>query len=58
VINALFLVGNYLLDPGHMVAWIVTLCWGSGLLVHGLRVYRFDGQWERRQVERRLGRPL
>lgn len=58
VINALFLVGNYLLDPSHMVAWIVTLCWGSGLLVHGLRVYRFDGQWERRQVERRLGRPL
>jgi transcriptional regulator with XRE-family HTH domain len=58
IINSLFLVANYLLDPGHMVALIVTLCWGSGLLVHGLRVYRFDGQWERRQVEKRLGRPL
>ncbi|MHA6718545.1 2TM domain-containing protein [Sphingomonas sp. RS6] len=36
--------------------------WGLGLIVHGMTVFDkvpfLNGAWERRQVERRLGRPL
>jgi transcriptional regulator with XRE-family HTH domain len=58
VINAVFLLGNYLLVPEHFTAPIVTLCWGVGLAIHALKVWKFDGVWERTQVERRLGRSL
>ncbi|MFZ2987652.1 helix-turn-helix domain-containing protein [Ideonella sp.] len=58
VINAAFLIGNYLLDPNHMVAWLVAVCWGIGLAGHAMKVWVLGGTWERAQVERRLGRPL
>ena len=39
-----------------------TLGWGLGILMQALRVFRPTGwlgpQWERREVEKRLGRPL
>ena len=39
-----------------------TLGWGSGLLAHAFGVFRptalLGPQWERREVEKRLGRPL
>lgn len=44
--------------------WAVwpTLGWGLGILVHGLSLFRSEGllgpEWERRAVEKRLGRPL
>ena len=44
--------------------WAVwpTLGWGLGLALHGFSINRrhriFGPQWERAQVERRLGRPL
>lgn len=38
------------------------LGWGSGVLVHGLRVFEkipfLNGNWERNQVEKYLGRKL
>ena len=44
--------------------WFVwpALGWGLGLLAHGASVFNFvpflDGAWERRQVEKHLGRKL
>lgn len=39
-----------------------TLGWGLGILMHALRTFNPKGwlgpQWERREVEKRLGRPL
>jgi transcriptional regulator with XRE-family HTH domain len=58
IINAVFITANLMLAPNQLVAPIVTLCWGGGLLVHALKVWHFNGVWEREQVERRLGRPL
>jgi transcriptional regulator with XRE-family HTH domain len=43
------------------VMW-VALGWGIGVLFHGLRVFDkvpfLSGEWERRQVEKQLGRKL
>jgi transcriptional regulator with XRE-family HTH domain len=45
----------------YWILW-VALGWGIGLLSHGLRVFGkvpfLDGDWERRQVEKLLGRKL
>jgi transcriptional regulator with XRE-family HTH domain len=43
------------------VIW-VALAWGVGILFHGLRVFDkipfLNGEWERRQVEKYLGRKI
>ena len=43
------------------VLW-VALGWGMGVLFHGLRVFDkvpfLTAEWERRQVEKQLGRKL
>lgn len=53
---------NIFLYPRHYWFVWVALGWGSGLLVHGLRVFDkvpfLTGQWERAQVEKILGRKL
>lgn len=53
---------NLLVSPHRLwVQWVV-LGWGLGLLGHALRVFWPDAflgaQWEKAQVEKRLGRPL
>ena len=53
---------NLLTAPTYpWVIW-VALGWGSGVLIHGLRVFDkapfLNGQWERREVEKYLGRKL
>lgn len=55
-------IANIILYPRYLwVVWI-ALGWGSGVLFHGLRVFDkvpfLNGQWERRQVEKYLGRKL
>lgn len=52
---------NYFFAP--RVPWVlfVALGWGLGVLLHGLRAFGpplLGPAWERRQVEKRLGRPL
>ena len=53
-----------LLAEGGFKRWWVYMAvfWGLGLLFHGLRVFGaipfFGGDWERRQVEKILGRKL
>jgi transcriptional regulator with XRE-family HTH domain len=61
IIPALFAL-NIWQDIGHYWAFYPALGWGLGLLMHSLIVFeRFSplgGDWEKRQVEKRLGRKL
>jgi hypothetical protein len=53
---------NLVFSPRHLWVLWVAGGWGLGLALHAFRVFRPDWmlgpQWERRQVEKRLGRPL
>lgn len=62
VVVAVLLAINLLTAPHRLwVLWVIG-GWGLGLLLHALRAFGrlrlFGPQWERRQVEKRLGRPL
>ncbi len=62
VIVGFLAIVNMLTFPRHLwVVW-VALGWGLGLLLHGLRVFDkvpfLNGDWERAQVEKQLGRKL
>jgi transcriptional regulator with XRE-family HTH domain len=62
VIMVMLTILNAYTSPQYWwVAW-VALFWGFGVVTHGLQVFdRFNplnGAWERREVERRLGRKL
>ena len=61
VIGGLAIV-NLLSYPKYLwVLWVAAF-WGVGLVFHGLRTFDkvpfLNAEWERRQVERRLGRKL
>lgn len=53
---------NLIFSPRYLWVLWVAFGWGIGLGAHALGVFRpawpFGPDWERRQVERRLGRPL
>ncbi|HUR40916.1 MAG TPA: 2TM domain-containing protein [Verrucomicrobiae bacterium] len=62
LVVALLLAINLIFTPRFLwVLWVI-FGWGIGLTAHALGVFRprwpFGPEWERRQVERRLGRPL
>ncbi|MDH2432609.1 2TM domain-containing protein [Pokkaliibacter sp. MBI-7] len=61
IISLLFVI-NLSTSPGHIWAWWPMLGWGIGLAFHGLNVFEvfqfFGPAWEKRQVEKRLGRKL
>jgi 2TM domain len=61
VIIAVLSVINYFTSDYPWVLWTI-LGWGSGLVFHALRVYGkipFVGaEWEKRQVEKYLGRKI
>jgi transcriptional regulator with XRE-family HTH domain len=61
-VNLALLAINLIFMPQHLwVLWVIG-GWGIGLLAHAFSVFRpawFLGpEWERQQVEKRLGRPL
>ena len=62
VVNILLVAINLFTSPHYFWAIFPILGWGLGLLFHGLRVFDriplLTGDWERRQVEKRLGRKL
>lgn len=62
VVNLGCIAVNLLTTPAKIWFIGLTLFWGLGLLAHTLTVFVFDkyfnGQWERAQVEKFLGRPL
>ena len=53
---------NITLTPERKWVLFVALGWGIGLLLHGLKAFDripyLNGDWERREVEKRLGRKL
>jgi 2TM domain-containing protein len=59
---AALIVVNLLTYPRYFWAIWPAIGWGSGVALHGLRVFDkvlfLNGQWEKRQVEKRLGREL
>jgi len=61
VICGLFVI-NYLSNPGYIWAWWPALGWGLGLISHAINLFQpfklFGPEWERRQIEKRLGRKL
>ena len=61
VMLGLFVI-NLVFTPGYFWAFWAALGWGIGIVVHGLNVFEvinwFGPDWERRQVEKRLGRKL
>jgi transcriptional regulator with XRE-family HTH domain len=47
------------LSPDNLWAGVLLwLVWGAGLLIHAAKTFLLGGSWQRRQVERKLGRPL
>jgi hypothetical protein len=53
---------NLVSDPDHIwFTWLV-LGWGVGVIIHGLPVFNevdlFSPDWEKQQIEKRLGRKL
>ncbi|MBD0788327.1 2TM domain-containing protein [Vibrio sp. Y2-5] len=61
VISLLFAI-NLFTNPDYIWAWWPALGWGIGILNHGLNAFEvfnlFGPKWEKRQIEKRLGRKL
>jgi len=61
VITFLFII-NLTTNPDYIWAWWPMLGWGLGVISHGLNVFEvfhfFSPAWEKRQIEKRLGRKL
>ena len=61
IVPALFVM-NYFTSPGYIWAWWVLFGWGIGIISHALSVFEvfkfFNADWEKKQVEKRLGRKL
>ena len=59
---ALLGITNILLYPRYFWVGWVALGWGLGVLFHGFKAFDaipfLSGAWERREVERYLGRKL
>lgn len=62
IVVLVLLAINVMVSPQRMWVYWVIGGWGLGLLLHAARVFKPDcilgPQWERRQVEKRLGRSL
>lgn len=61
VITGLFIL-NLIVSPGYLWVLWAALGWGIGLVSHGISVFEvfnfFGPDWERKQVEKRLGKKL
>jgi transcriptional regulator with XRE-family HTH domain len=61
IVVALAIV-NYLTSPEYWWVGWVAFGWGIGVIAHGVQVFDkvpfLNGEWERRQVEKYLGREL
>jgi len=55
-------VFNYMVSPDYIWAWWSFFGWGLGVIGHAISVFEvfnfFGADWEKRQVEKRLGRKL
>lgn len=61
-VTLVLLAVNLIFTPRHLWVFWVMGGWGLGVLIHASRVFGRNGllgpEWERRQVEMRLRRPL
>ena len=61
IVGGLFIL-NLVTSPAYIWAWWVALGWGIGVVSHGLSVFEvfdfFGAKWEKKQVEKKLGRKL
>jgi hypothetical protein len=59
--GAIFALNLYFTTSYLWSLWLFAF-WVIGLVIHGLKTFDripiLNGEWERGQVERRLGRPL
>ena len=62
LITLALLTINLIFNPSKLWSLFVMGGWGLGISIHAIRVFRpnliLGPRWERRQVERRLGRSL
>ncbi len=62
LVMALLFVINLVTDPSNIWAWWPALGWGLGVTMHGVNVFEvlnfFGPDWEKREIEKRLGRQL
>jgi transcriptional regulator with XRE-family HTH domain len=62
VVNVLLLIWNLISSPDDLWVKWVALGWGIGIVSHGINVYEafniFGPKWEKRQIEKKLGRKL
>lgn len=62
VVVAFIFVINWWTSPGYFWAWWVTFGWGIDVIADGLSAFEvinsFSANWEKKQVEIRLGRNL
>ena len=62
IVVPILIAANIYLSPEYMWFWWAALGWGVGVISHGLSVFEvfnlFGTDWEKRQVEKRLGRRL
>lgn len=56
------LILNLYLTPSYLWIWWVVLGWGVGLALHAITTFEIfnflDADWEKKQIEKRLGRKL
>jgi len=61
VMLGLFIV-NFITSPGYYWAWWAAFGWGIGVISHGMSVFEvysfFGADWEKKQIEKRLGKKL
>ncbi|WP_252107176.1 MULTISPECIES: 2TM domain-containing protein [unclassified Halomonas] len=61
VITLLFAI-NLMSGSSYMWAWWPAMGWGIGIISHGLSAFEvlnlFGPEWEKKQIEKRLGRKL
>nr|WP_208020414.1 2TM domain-containing protein [Vibrio viridaestus] len=62
VVIAMLFIINIATDPDYLWAFWPALGWGIGIISHALSTFEvfnlFSANWERKQVEKRLGRKL
>ncbi len=62
VINVFLILLNLISSPGYLWFLWVLLGWGLGLALHAVYTFDwfslFDSEWEKKQIEKRLGRKL
>ena len=61
VIAVLFII-NLITDSSYIWAWWPALGWGIGIINHAVNAFEvfnlFGAKWEKKQIEKRLGRKL